>query len=350
MRSFVDLETLVGAVPYDVVRQLKSVDTGRGTEALYETRLPALLAELASRARVASVTASSAIEGVVVADQNRAAAILANRPTPLRTRSEQELAGYRTAVDYLLSQEWRPLNIGLILHLHRLLFAETPLPSGRFKTEDNLVVDRRPDGRTVERFRPTPAREVEFAMQELVARFTEARQRDQHHPVILTGLFVLDLLTIHPFLDGNGRIARVLTNALLVDAGYGVTRYVPFEQLVADRADDYYASLLRSTQGWPEGRHDPWPWLRYFTALVAECYRLFAVHVTTEAPTSKRERVRRYVLEQAPPVFRINDVRLALAGISDQTIRQVLAELRRQGLAQPDGVGRGASWRRTSGS
>lgn len=307
MRSFGDLDALVGAVPYDVVRQLRSIDIGRGAEALYEGRLPALLSELASRARVASVIASSAIEGVVVADRDRAAAILGNRPIPLRTRSEQELAGYRAAVDYLMGQDWRPLQVGLLLHLHRLLFAQTALRGGTVKTEDNLVVDRLPDGRAIDRFRPVPAGEVEFAMQELLARFAAARERDQHHPVILIGLFVLDLLTIHPFLDGNGRIARVLTNALLADAGYGVTRYLSLEQLVAERADDYYATLLNSTRGWHQTAHDPW--LRYFTELLAECYRRFALQVATDAPTPKRERVRRYVLEQAPPVFRVNDIR-----------------------------------------
>lgn len=187
-------------------------------------------------------------------------------------------------------------------------------------------------------------------MQELLARFVAARERDRHHPVILIGLFVLDLLIIHPFLDGNGRIARVLTNALLADAGYGVTRYLSLEQLVAERADDYYATLLNSTRGWHQTARDPWPWLRYFTELLAECYRRFALQVATDAPTPKRERVRRYVLEQAPPVFRVNDIRLALPGISDQTIRQVLVNLRQEGLARADGVGRGASWRRTNES
>jgi hypothetical protein len=61
----------------------------------------------------------------------------------LRNRSEQELAGYRDAQDYLFQQDWRPLNAGLILHLHRLLFAHTAAVGGTFKTEDNLAVTAR---------------------------------------------------------------------------------------------------------------------------------------------------------------------------------------------------------------
>ena len=98
--------------------------------------MPGLLTELADRARVQSITASSAIEGVVVADAGRAERIINRRTTMLRNRSEQELAGYRDAQDYLFQQDWRPLNAGLLLHLHRLLFSHAAMPGGPFKAED----------------------------------------------------------------------------------------------------------------------------------------------------------------------------------------------------------------------
>src|SRR6185437_9430631 len=114
MPSFAHLERCLGSVPGAVVTQLGRVDVGRGREALFRNQLPALLTELADRARVASITASSALEGVVVADQARAAAIISGRAAVLRTRSEQELAGYRSALDYLFGSDWRPLNVGLL--------------------------------------------------------------------------------------------------------------------------------------------------------------------------------------------------------------------------------------------
>ncbi|MDX6238123.1 MAG: hypothetical protein QOG10_2938 [Kribbellaceae bacterium] len=89
MRSVADLDRLIGHVLADVVMRLRVIDTGRGSEALYRNQLPALLTELASRARVQSITASSAIEGVFVADTRRAeriidgsAGVLRNQPTP----------------------------------------------------------------------------------------------------------------------------------------------------------------------------------------------------------------------------------------------------------------------------
>ncbi len=99
MLSFVDLDRSLSAVPGPVVMQLARVDIGRGREELFRNQLPSLLTELAHRARIASVTASSALEGVVVPNEARAAAIIEGRATSLRTRSEQELAGYRAALE-----------------------------------------------------------------------------------------------------------------------------------------------------------------------------------------------------------------------------------------------------------
>lgn len=348
MRSFADLDRLIDQVPGRLVTALSAVDVGRGSEALYRDQLPGLLSRLAHRARVASITASSAIEGIVVEDPARADRILAGRAKTLRTRSEQELAGYRDAQDYLFQESWKPLNVGLLLHLHKLLFAHTAAEGGRFKTEDNLVVDRGPAGDLTVRFRPVSVADTPFHVAELVDRYNTEAVAGRHHPVLLVGLFALDLLVIHPFEDGNGRVARAVTNALLIDAGYTVPRYVSLEQAIAESADDYYQALLDSTHGWHEGQADPWPWLHYFVGVLADAYRAFARRAASDrADGSKQDRVRDYILRHAPNPFRMADIRTALPGISDQTIRVVLERLRREELILAEGLGRSAAWRRT---
>jgi Fic family protein len=349
LKSFDDLDKLVGSVPFAIVTDLRTIDTGRGSEDLYRDKLPALLTSLADRARVASIEASSAIEGVVVEDRARAADILAGSNDRLHDRSEQELAGYRAALDYLYQEEWRPLNVGLVLHLHRLLFQYSAMPGGQFKLVENLVVDRMPDGTRVKRFTPVSAVQTPYYVEELISRFLKAQTSGRHHPVLLTGLFALDLLTIHPFADGNGRITRALTNALLEDVGHHVTRYISLETSIASSSDAYYAALLASTSGWHEGEHDPWMWLRYFVHVLADSYVEFA-KVTTVARSggSKQKRVREYVLHHAPTGFQMADVRRALPGVSDQTIRLALNQLKAEGRVEADSVGRGATWTRLS--
>ena len=349
MKSFEELDTLAGAVPFAIVNDLRTVDTGRGSAALYRDKLPALLTSLADRARVASIEASSAIEGVVVEDRARAADIVAGKSDQLRSRSEQELAGYRAALDYLYQEQWRPLNLGLILHLHRLLFQYTQRPGGQLKQVENLVVDTMPDGTKAKRFTPVSAALTPYYVEGLIARYLAAQDAGRHHPVIVTGLFALDLLTIYPFIDGNGRITRALTNALLQEAGYDVTRYVSLEASIAGSPDAYYAALLSSTERWHDAKHDPWPWLRYFVGLVAGSYDDFAT-LTAHARSggSKQDRVRDYVLNHAPKTFQIADVRAALPGVSDQTIRLALSQVKSEGQVEPDSVGRGATWTRRS--
>jgi Fic family protein len=350
LRSFADLDALIGLVPAQVVTQLSAIDFGRGSEALYCDQMPGLLTELANRARVQSITASSAIEGIIVPDADRAQRIIDRRTTALRNRSEQELAGYRDAQDYLFREDWRPLNAGLILHLHRLLFAHTAMPGGAFKTEDNLVVDRSPDGSTTVRFKPVSAASTPFAIDDLIERYGRAIAAGEHHPVLVSGLFVLDLLVIHPFEDGNGRVARLLTSAMLSEHGYTAGRYVSLEQVISESADTYYQALLGSTHGWHEGTADPWPWLGYFTSVIAGAYAVFAVFADRAAAAqtsgTKQQRVREHVLHYALATFRLADIRTALPGVSDQTIRLVLEQLRGEGKVRADGTGRSATWTR----
>ncbi len=342
-----NLDSLLRSVPGPLVTRLSRIDTGRGRQQLYRDQLPHLLTELAARARVASITASSALEGVVVADQARARQIIDGRAAALRNRSEQELAGYRAAFDYLVTDDGRPLNVGLLLHLHHLLWSQTDTAGGRFKDDDNLVVDRSPDGTTEIRFVPVAARLAPGHTKDLVDRYNAEAARGEHHPVLLIGLVVLDLLTIHPFADGNGRVVRAVTNALLEDAGYGAGRYASLEEIIAGTADAYYEALLSSTHGWHQQRHDPWPWLTYFVATLATAYDTFESRASSDRSTgTKQDRVRDYVMSHAADVFKIGDVRIALPGISDPTIRLALDALKREGRVSPDGTGRAAVWRK----
>jgi Fic family protein len=164
----------------------------------------------------------------------------------------------------------------------------------------------------------------------------------------LVGTFRAQLV-IHPFEDGNGRVARLLTGAMLSEHGYTVGRYVSLEHAIAESADAYYQALLDSTHGWHEGTVDPWPWLGYFTRVIAGAYAVFADRAAAaQTPGTKQQRVREHILRHAPATFRLADIRTAVPGVSDQTIRLVLEQLRGEGRVRSDGTGRSATWTRTN--
>lgn len=346
MRSFTRTSTL-DPVPGDIVQLLRRIDLAAGAEARHVDQLPQLLDALQQQSRVESVTASSAIEGVVVAD-GRVPSLVSGTPQRIRNRSEAEFAGYSAALDYLTQQSPGELTVGLVLHLHRLLFSFADGSGGSFKTEDNLVVDRHPDGATSTRFDPIGWRETPFYMDELITRTNAALRENQTHPLLVAAGCVLDLLCIHPFADGNGRVARLVTTHLLQRADYGVGRYVSIEQLIYETRQQYYSTLAASTRGWfDDGKHSVWPWAGYLLGCVDGAYTRFAARIAAATRGgTKQDRVRDFILLHAATPFTIAEVRTAVPGVSDNTIRLVLSELKGEGLIANDGTGRSASWHR----
>jgi len=346
MRSFVDLDKTFGGQPRDLGAVLARVDTGRGQERLFEDQLPELLTALSQNARIASITASNAIEGVVV-DADRAARI-AEGALRFRNRNEKEFAGYRDAIDVLMrADSYEGLSVPFILHLHRVLFQHTDGRGGHLKIDENLIVSYE-SGRPEVVFAPPGPHETEFLLTELIARYTEAKREARTHPLVLIGALILDFLAIHPMADGNGRLARLLTTHELLSQGYGVARYVSVEQRIYESKNTYYASLYESQRGWHEGEHSIWPWTTYLARVLAGAYDDFEQRVAEARETAgnKQERVRAYILQQAPQAFRRRDVERALPGISPATIRLVLNELRDAQLIKPQGSGPGARWHR----
>jgi Fic family protein len=348
MQSFVDRERTFGSQPARLGSVLARVDVAKGREQLYVDQLPELLRALAEQTRVASITASSAIEGVIVDDERAEKIAKAPNPPRFRNRNEREFAGYRDAIDVITNAETQErMSTPLIANVHRQLFGHTRARGGYIKRDDNFIVSYESGQRDV-LFTPVSHKKVEFFLAELVTRYNEALEAEAAHPVVLVGAFILDFLSIHPFADGNGRVARILTTQTLLERGYRISRYVSVEQKVFDTKNAYYQSLFDSQRGWHEGNHKIWPWVEYLAGVLAESYDQFESRVANARGLerlSKQERVRVYVLEQAPARFRVNDLRRALPGISDPTIRLVLSGLKNEGKLEPDGnTGPHAGW------
>lgn len=85
----------------------------------------------------------------------------------------------------------------------------------------------------------------------------ERRQQEDINPLILASLFVLGLLSIHPFNNGNGWMARLLTLMLLYHYGFKVEHYISLEQIVESRKEDYYDLLRLSSIRWHQNQQDP---------------------------------------------------------------------------------------------
>lgn len=282
--------------------------------------------------------------------EERRAEQIAEGSRRYRNRNEREFAGYRDAIDLLMRPDsYGPLSVPFLLHLHRTLFQHTDGRGGHLKTDENLIVSYE-SGRREIVFEPPPPAEVEFLLGELIVRYDEAKRARAAHPLVLIGALVLDFLAIHPVADGNGRLARLLTTHELLAQGYRVVQYVSVEQRIFETKNTYYATLYESQRGWHEGGHDVWPWISYLSNTLASAYDDFEARVSGARGRtgSKQDRVRAYVLEEAPERFRRREIERALPGVSQATVRIVLNELRDEHRIEPVGSGRGAGWRRLS--
>lgn len=346
MKSFIAMDRTFAGQPPGLGPILARIDTGRGRENLFDDQVPELLGSLAEDARVASITASNAIEGVMV-DEGRAERI-AEGSSRYRNRNEREFAGYRDATDELMGRDdYDPLALPFVLHLHRLLFAHSGGRGGHLKSDRNLIVSYE-DGKREVVFEPTPPEQTEFQLRELLVRYEESKRAQVAHPLVLIGGLIVDFLAIHPVADGNGRLARLLTTHELLAQGYRVARYVSVEQRIYESKDDYYEALYLSQRRWHQGEHDVWPWISYLAGILAAAYDEFEERIAAARTWTggKQERVREHVLHHGPSEFRRRDVERALPGVSEATVNLVLAELRAEGRIVSEGTGRGARWRR----
>jgi Fic family protein len=322
---------------------LRALGEYRGKQRLYVAQSPEVLSDLRQVAVVESTESSNRLEGVVVAASRLKSLVLKNASP--KSRSEQEVAGYRDALNLIHeSAELMPFSEATMLQLHSILYRYLPQPGGHWKAANNDV-ERHPDGGVRIRFRPVPAHLTPMAMTDLVTHYRTALDQHLADPLVLVPLVILDFLCIHPFTDGNGRMARLLTLQLLYHFDYAVGRFISLERIFEESKESYYETLEASSQGWHEAEHDIAPWLDYFWGALLRAYKEFEERVGTLARGrgAKGDRVRAEILKRNLP-FSISDIEQACPGVSRDMVRLVLRAMKAEGLIVPTGKGRGAKW------
>lgn len=340
----------LAALRYDGLQlaTLRTLGEYRGKQQLFVEQSPEILNDLRQIAVIESTESSNRLEGVVVAPSRLKSLVIRNAQP--KSRSEQEVAGYRDALALIHEAAVHmPFTEGVILQLHTLLYRYMPQPGGRWKATNNDIVERHPDGNTRIRFQPVAAHLTQMAVTDLTQRYATALDQHLADPLVLVPLSMLDFLCIHPFPDGNGRMSRLLTLLLLYQFDCVVGRYISLERIFEESKEGYYETLEASSQGWHEGRHDVKAWLDYFWGVLLRAYKEFEERVGSveQGRGNKGERVRTEVLKRTQP-FSISEIEDACPGISRDMVRVVLRAMKSEGLIMSTGKGRNARWIRNS--
>ena len=175
--------------------------------------------------------------------------------------------------------------------------------------------------------------------------FREHMERQKIDHLLLIAAYILDFLCIHPFTDGNGRIARLLSLLLLYQSGYEVCRYISLERIIENHREGYYDALYKSSQGWMRV-HTICSWCEYFLdVVILGAYREFERRVG-ELTSSYGAKTQMVVdaLRRLPTVFRYADLARACPGVSRPTIKAVLRRFTRDGRVRCTKPGRDAVW------
>jgi Fic family protein len=271
----------------ELLALLSELDEFKGAWRALGTLAPERLKALRQVATIESIGSSTRIEGSKLTDREVERLLAKLEIKRFGSRDEQEVAGYAEVMETVF-QSWAdiPISENHIKQLHRDLLQHSDKDErhrGTYKSLRNDVGAFDADGKMIgvvfETATPfdTPRR-----MEELIAWLHEARELRRIHPLLIVAVFIVTFLEIHPFQDGNGRLSRVLTTLLLLQAGYAYVPYSSLESVIENSKEGYYMAL-RQTQGTIRSSAPEWqPWLMFFARALQQQKRSLAAKVERE--------------------------------------------------------------------
>jgi len=332
----------------EILGLIARIDEFKGAWRALGRLAPDRLSALRRVATIESIGSSTRIEGGKLSDREVERLLTNLQIKTFTTRDEQEVAGYAEVLDLVFSS-WQDITLteNHLKQLHRDLLVYSEKDSrhrGNYKTSSNSVVAFDDQGAQIGVvFETATPFDTPRLMTELVTWMQEERGAERLHPLLLIGLWAVVFLEIHPFQDGNGRLSRVLTMLLLLQAGYA---YVPYSSLegVIEQNKEAYTLALRQTQGTIRTDTPNWqPWLVFFLRSLAEQVRRLNRKIEREklvlAPLPE---LSLQIFEFAREHGRVTmgDV-IRLTGASRNTLKQHFRALVDQGHLNRQGSGRG---------
>lgn len=222
--------------------------------------LPYFEKEFRENALVRSVHFGTHIEGNEL-NLTEAEKVIKGQEVIARDRDIQEVINYRKVIDFIGKSQVRnskeEVTEDTIRDLHKLT-VEKILPHdqcGVFR-KTQVVIKNSSTGEVS--FRPPMAVAIPFQLKNLLEFINS---EEEIHPVLKSGIIHYELVRIHPFLDGNGRVARAFATLILYKEGYDIRRFFSLEEYFDKNAKEYYDAL----QSVEKKEGDLTQWLEYFT-------------------------------------------------------------------------------------
>lgn len=304
--------------------------------------IPSLALQLSQENQILATHHSTSIEGNPLSPRDVTNIVLgAQVPT---TKSEREVKNYFSVINRInvFAKSRRPLSIDLTLELHEeLMKGLLSHGVGKFrngevfvghKTAKELVVKHNPPFHS--------AKDIEIHLKEV---FEWVNANEELHPLIRAGVLHHQFAYIHPFFDGNGRLARILTSYFLLLKNYDVLKFFILDDYY-DIDRDQYSDMLHSADSGEETR-----WLEYFLegighSLQAAFSRVVKLKensvdaVTGEKRvlvTSREEDIIQIIIDKK--AIKSNDI-VETLGVTRQQAHALLSSLVKKGILKKFGI------------
>jgi Fic family protein len=208
-----------------------------------------------------AIQGSNSIEGYQVAEDDAAAALDGEAPISADGETFLEIQGYRQALGYVLAMgddDYAAFDATEIRAMHYMMLNHDHNKSpGRYRKGPIFVRDERRD---VVVYEAPKATDVPALMDALVDSLHTGFGTD---PVVRSAMAHLNLVMIHPFRDGNGRMARALATSVLTRSDIGEPEFSSIEEWLGANTEDYYRVLAHTGHGSWQPRDDAHLWLAF---------------------------------------------------------------------------------------
>ena len=337
----------------ELVRLVGELDLFRGTWRKMQEIRAERLVQLKQVTTIESTASSTRIEGVELTDADVARVLNGIRSDSFRARDEEEVKGYAELLALIYeSHADVSLTENHLRQLHWTLLGHSQKDEwhrGKYKTLDNDVVRKRGDVVEEVLFKTATPFETPPLMTRLVEVTNAALEDPALHPLVVIGRFVVDFLAVHPFQDGNGRLARAVTTLLLIRAGYDYVPYASLERVIEDNKLQYYAALRESQHAMRENPAEFGAWLFFFLRALKEQQRSLAAKLDIERAMLDLSDVQQKVADLVAARVRMTGPAIAKElGLTDRAARYHLDVLRSRGIIAARGKKRGAYYTMSS--
>jgi Fic family protein len=201
-----------------------------------------------------------------------------------RERDEKEVKNYYLALEYVDSNYTKPLTEKILQTIHGLVLFGKKKPT-EYRDGQNVIKDGL-SGAIV--YMPPEASDVPQMMKNLIEWINEKLEEGKIPVPIIAALAHYQFATIHPYYDGNGRTARLLTNYILHHGGYGLKGIYSLEEYYAKHIHGYYDALaVEDIPNYYMGREqaDLTDFLEYFTKGIAIAFTNIIENSKKQTPT-----------------------------------------------------------------